>query len=491
MLELKILPYPLGRRIISIPEIIHNPFTKEVSFENNKNYSSLCPRGTPHLVSSIKGKIDTLVIKLPTEGEGIKKYNISNIFAELASKIKSIKTIIVIYHNNEFPETSDLYRTLQEQEISIILLKITEGKKLISWIQDIFYPVIYTTLEASNNTLGKQKCWVIGQKYSDDEKSLLTELLKTNKSTLDSHKLKNLIVRACPIPFNGGDILVDGSLVLVGKDSKSTTGLYQEWFGVTPIYIGFDDDITFEKQFPNNGEVASDGFIHKFQSKIFGTKQPFFHIDLFITLAGLNHKNEYLIVVGEPMFGFDFPKETPDDLFNFLHHWINKFKVIINNSIKDLKVTPSGHPIKIIRNPLVLTYEDDVLKTDTNMINTPIRNWFWTSYNNCLVQINGDSKKVWLPSYGGEQANYALADGTPKAMELDIQNKIASRMNYPIEKPITYGSWSELEKFDNWNKRIWESLNFDVCLLYNNYIPIALDNGSLNCITNCITRVTN
>lgn len=483
MLELKMLPYPLKVRIIQTTENVHNPYIN-TKLKHIPRYSQKCPEGTPHPVSSLKGKIEVLVVKLPKNSEGLKEYNILSIFAEIAKKIETLKTIIIIYHGQEFSETNHLYTLLEDINITVIPLKVAHGN-LTSWIQDIFYPVLFKN---SIHAIEKDKlCWVIGKKYSRDEKVILTKLLEQNQSALNINNLDNVVARASPVTFEGGDILIDDVLVLAGKDSKSKVDFYKKWLGVHPIYVGIDNTVKWNKYqlFPNDG-VMSDGFYHTFQKGIFGEKQPLFHIDLFITLAGLNEKKEYIIMVGEPMLDFQFSKKAPNDVFSFLYHWVNDFKVIINNSIQHLKKTQHGHPIKIVRNPLVLTYEDDILDANGNIYKTPTRKWFWTSYNNCLVQVVGDDKKVWLPSYGGKYSNYAEQE---KLLD-PIKNKIASSMNLSFDK-INYGNWSELEVYDLWNKRIWESLGFTACLLSNNYIPIALDNASLKCMTNCIKRIIN
>jgi hypothetical protein len=79
-----------------------------------------------------------------------------------------------------------------------------------------------------------------------------------------------------------------------------------------------------------------------------------------------------------------------------------------------------------------------------------IRTWYYATSNNCLVQIDGDGRDVWLPTYGHE-------------------------------------THEELANVDAEHKRIWESLGFTVHQL-GNFHPFALRLGALHCIKKYLAR---
>jgi len=468
-MELKMLPSSL--KIIKKSIIKSFDKLKEIG-----DFPSERPLGKAKMVSSAHGKIKTLLFVLPNNGQGPARYDIYKVFRELVSHMKTIKTFIVLHHGNEFKEEWGL-KLLNDYPNKIHPLKINPGDKLDIWIQDHFYPINYINNNEQHTYL------VAGKKISSHYKKIIYNLL-INPNGINTTRPTNNQLKFIdsPLPFEGGNILTGDDFVFVGEDSRynndtlHSTSDYKEWFGHSPIFI--KGEIPVMNSFP-----SSDGFVNLFP-KTQKYKQPLLHIDMFISLAGYNKEKEYIIVVGEPMLDPEFPSNVPNDLFDCVHNWLSEIKTAIESIIIMLKEQTSKK-FKIVRTPLVLTYKDDVI--EKNEIKK-VRHWFWATYNNCLVEIinakNGQqgSKKVWLPSYGG-----ATADYSNRYMKDKDREKIAKEMNCSALK-ITYGNWSNLSKYDDWNERVWKGLGFETFLLKKNYIPFVHRGGALNCITNCIER---
>jgi hypothetical protein len=156
-----------------------------------------------------------------------------------------------------------------------------------------------------------------------------------------------------------------------------------------------------------------------------GTRQPLFHIDMFISLVGRAESGRFKLLVGDPrmagaMVGSaGWPDSMPE-------------------AFDDIALQLSQRGFEIERNPLPLAYYDNH--------RTRERVWYFATYNNVIVQ--GDPPIVWLPSYG-------------------------------------HGRWKKFTRTDAANRAIWERNDYEVRLLPNCH-PIAMRHGGALCIAKCL-----
>jgi hypothetical protein len=160
-----------------------------------------------------------------------------------------------------------------------------------------------------------------------------------------------------------------------------------------------------------------------------GIAQPIFHIDMFLALAGRAPNGKYRLLVGSPSLADSILGRTTVE---------HSMSIIFNSIASNLAATG----FEVIRNPLPLTYVDDTVNR--------VRTWYFASSNNCLVQIDGASSTVWLPTYG-------------------------------------HGPWSELASTDDANASIWEGLGFEVKRLAD-FHPFAQNLGAVHCIKKYLER---
>lgn len=79
-----------------------------------------------------------------------------------------------------------------------------------------------------------------------------------------------------------------------------------------------------------------------------------------------------------------------------------------------------------------------------------VRHWYFASSNNAIVEIDGQGRTVWLPTYG-------------------------------------HGCWRDLEVTDRLNEGLWQELGFETRML-RNFHPFAMNLGAVHCMIQCLRR---
>ncbi len=234
-----------------------------------------------------------------------------------------------------------------------------------------------------------------------------------------------------PLSFQGGNVLIGDEFVLVGRDyldesvarilelgavdgfpyqgtatqrERATTALFRRTFDP-------DREFHFLRSTPRNR--AQDRVVRRNGERWLetvtggqGARQPIFHIDMFVSLAGRDRATgRYVVLVGDPARADELP-----------------------------------YMPALLRGPV------DGADAD---VAGEIR-WYHATSNNCLVQIDGTDRQVWLPTYG-------------------------------------HGDNAELQVVDREHQRVWEDLGFAVHLL-GDFHPFAMQMGALHCIKKYLAR---
>jgi hypothetical protein len=101
---------------------------------------------------------------------------------------------------------------------------------------------------------------------------------------------------------------------------------------------------------------------------------------------------------------------------------------------------------EVIRNPLPYTFYDEWDRDDGIWV----RRWYFATSNNALVEVAGDVRQVWLPTYG-------------------------------------YGAWEQMERTDKANAKVWADLGFTVRQLPD-FHPLAQWSGAVHCVKKYLRR---
>lgn len=267
-----------------------------------------------------------------------------------------------------------------------------------------------------------------------------------------------------PLYFEGGNMLVGDSFVLVGADYSNKTIKYlkkqvlrhdgtqsvaayvTELFGK---YLDHHRDFIFlaanrsvpiaeERSFDRNGVEWTEQHL---TGNVKNTVQPLFHIDMFITLVGRPVEGEpFEILVGDTrlaseVYGF---APVPTGIDEALNDIADNLALISD--------------FKVMRVPLPYIFHDQFsIKT---------RLWYFATYNNAIVQNcrhrpqDGESFVI-LPSYGDDQS-----------VDDELQR---------------------LATVDKFVAGVWRDLGFTPILIPK-LQPCAVRQGALHCMTKYLSR---
>jgi hypothetical protein len=427
----------------------------------------LPPGSDPQLVSSVYGKIDTIVFYLPGKQEFKvgRPYGYTNFLVELMQRMGALAPrhfMLVIEREYELPEA--LVQFLQEcierqgSTWSTIVIPFQQ-KTLSPWVQDAFLAIRYKVEQT-------YKTYLVESYMNTSSKEATKEFL-TASSNRDFHfQVSNL-------PFVGGNVLSSKRFTLIGLHDSCRELLDKigaRWLN-EPLIVLSSKPTAFTKKW-KRAQRTQDGVYNYYQAG--ADNQVLFHIDLFSTLAGRGarrRKVEYL-VIGEPCIGFEGWEEAPADIQELTTEIVEETASAIEVIVEDIRTKLNALNIrfKIVRCPLPLTYYDQQQSIDGQQRSA--RYWCWATYNNCLVEQYFDEedtriRRVYLPSYGSN-SNYAQHSG---------------------KDGKTYGDWTDLKKYDEQVKQLWEAqLDYEVTQLQTDYNPFIRYQGSLNCLTNVIKR---
>ncbi|WP_234497993.1 agmatine deiminase family protein [Vibrio maritimus] len=237
----------------------------------------------------------------------------------------------------------------------------------------------------------------------------------------------NIQVEVTKYHIEGGNILAGDNYVIVGSDylhynrkitgetDEQITSGFQELFGVENIiWLGFDNPVNFP--------------IDVFQ----GTYQPIFHIDMYITLGGKSENGRELIFVGDVNLAKSvLEQESPlveiASSFDKTAEWLSGY-------------SQNGIEFEVVRIPLDLWNISNSQGT-------------FLSYNNCIIEVFGEAKNVYVPSYS------SVAPGSINRRKLD--ETVAS---------------------------IFNEHGFNVTMLSGAYEELCKNGGSVHCITKVLDR---
>ncbi|MFT5645928.1 MAG: hypothetical protein ACI976_000604 [Aureispira sp.] len=474
MLKLKILPYPLNE--------VKKINSTDNNFNNNKifrfPYIESCFEKEDKLVPipSSKGRIKTLLFVLPKDRKLKSKFNFFPVLRELINKMPNVQFIII--HRGSELNLDPIFKVWLKNhpKVDLKLIKNSKGEEatdadLSIWAQDHFYPLQVISKDKSPTTT----YGMIG----NIDSNFLFSLERIVSFAPKDNIIPNFKLKQTNLAFEGGNILVGDDFMLVGANDYHPQA-YEKCFGIKTIFVKTSIPPPYIEYY-----TSKDKFLNKFPLPSDIKRQPIFHLDMFLTLVGFNaEKTKYTIVVGQPKLGVENLQDIDHEFYLVLNDWLTQMQASICSCINNLKNSFRDQlevELDIVSIPLVLTY-NDIVDLDTKK-----REWFWATYNNCLVEnieathTQKSSKKVWLPSYGSPASDFSK-----KEMSSNLRADI--RQHLRIGYPVIYGNWTYLEKYDQAGKYIWEALGFEVCLLEQSYIPFVRQYGSLNCFTNCIER---
>ncbi|MEA2194916.1 MAG: hypothetical protein QOG42_1350 [Solirubrobacteraceae bacterium] len=254
-----------------------------------------------------------------------------------------------------------------------------------------------------------------------------------------------------PLHFQGGNVLIGDDFFFIGIDYPLLT--FAEGILTAPTQAGEDDLLrevyrryldaartfvpvgtTLPVPAAARRELRLQGAAwveDVYAGNAPGTRQPIFHIDMFVSLAGRGADGRYRVLVGDPRAAAQLTNEPLQP---------HAMAPVFDDIARDL--TRRGYAVT--RTPLPLVYSDDA--------DARVRSWYFATSNNVLVHApEGARPTVFIPTY----AHGPFAD--------------------------------TLAATDRRNAEIWEGLGYDVVGL-GDFHPFAINLGAAHCIKKFLAR---
>ncbi|KAF3888950.1 MULTISPECIES: hypothetical protein [Nostocales] len=389
----------------------------------------------PKIVSTAHGPLKHILFCYPAYASG--EFSYKQVYEDLFRKLPKTTQFTILTHPSV---TNDLLAALDSTHASdrSTIVEAPDFLNFLVWAEDPYVVVQDTSTTEGTSFLVEPHVF----RRSGD--AAIAELVAeaTNLQSIQS-----------PLYFQGGNVLIGDDFVFIGTDYPEETKKLIEEVGniVVPedvenidefvknlyiktfdsnrqlIYIGTELPVPQPQERP----ITIDG--EEWTEEIYtgtGKKQPIFHIDMFISLAGRSSSGKYRLLVGSPTYADQILGQEPVD------HSLGEI-------FDDVAKTLEARGFEVIRNPMPLTYVD--------LVDIKVRTWYYATANNCLIEIDANSgNSVWLPTYG-------------------------------------HGDWADLAPIDAENKRIWEELDFKVYEL-TDFHPFVQNLGSVHCIKKYLER---
>jgi hypothetical protein len=254
-----------------------------------------------------------------------------------------------------------------------------------------------------------------------------------------------------PLHFQGGNVLVGDDFFFVGIDYPLLT--FEEGILTAPTQDGedallrevyrryLDAERTFvpvgttlpvpaaaRREFQLAGATWAEEL---YAGNEPGTRQPIFHIDMFVSLAGRGEDGRFRVLVGDPR---EAARLTGEPLQP------HAMAPVFDDIARDL----DRRGYAVTRSPLPLVYSDDE--------QARVRSWYFATSNNVLVHApDGARPTVFIPTY----AHGPFAD--------------------------------TLAATERRHAEIWAGLGYDVVAL-GDFHPFAINLGAAHCIKKYLAR---
>lgn len=454
---------------------------------------SLVTRKYGDLLSSVDGKIHSVLVAYPESSEDFKKGDcdtfFKKIFQPLVCSLEESKRVYILVEKDFLKTLEGVYsQEPTNQDIREILDFFTrrvdnlieiEYDNFNIWIQDHF---IVANCSRHKTTLLLKSIVVDGEQLNDK--------IGTNNVPVQIAKygVKDLLVevKTIPLQLQGGNMLVGEDFILIGESHRNLneklrehSDLLEEHFDCAEIFRGEKSDIIeavleTRKQRIYVGSANADAKINPnsigkwlrednyIDTNLFDSFQPIYHIDLMMALAGKNSEDKQRLVVSYPVNPF---RRNHDETILDVA-LIHPLRAKIAQAIEELE---KQRLFEIIPMPLPFIY--------TAKAPSYNKEWFPLSYCNCLVEKNNSySGNVWMPWYS----------------ELDEPRFFIDWEASENRNDKVFKNWkNKYSQFKSWNelaRKIWDDLDFNVLTPIRDSSRLAEKGGGIHCIVKTLKR---
>jgi hypothetical protein len=267
------------------------------------------------------------------------------------------------------------------------------------------------------------------------------------------------------VVFEGGNVLVGDDFILAGADSQYGFAGGPALDGDRRVFfVGTRSGIAGRRV--RFTEVGGRPVVEEIHAGT-GRRQPVFHLDAFVTLAGRGIDGRYRILLGDPRLAADLAcggrlpsgAEELAPAFDEIADWFAERPEfdVIRNPLPIIASQDSGL-LSWSRNSIAREFAgvdgvDDVLSSMTGrgLKTVAVRRWYFATQNSAITLEDADGQRiVLLPTYAN-------------------------------------GAWRYLAPAEQHNAEIWRSLGFRVIELAD-FHAFARRHGSAHCVFKVLAR---
>ena len=423
---------------------------------------------TPELVSSCDGSIDRILFCLPSWSAT--ESDLSSAYQSVVSALRVGTRFIVVHHESIRSSIEPWFAGAGHAPANVEFIPVANYVSLTDWAEDAYVSL----RDAKDGSHYLMEPWEF--KRAGD--ALIADVVEGATDIKASQ---------APLVFQGGNCLIGDTFWLLGKDYfADTLHLLQDDRPPIKVPAGGDPEAFVRKLFGKyvdarrklivigankpipigefRGTHEGADYFLDIAGNGAGTFQPIFHIDMFLTLLGVNSAGKFQVMVGSPALA-DARLGTTSPFG-------------LNDVYDGIAGALQAAGFAVIRNPLVhrpriggsFTLEDlkqlasergkEALAAAVKELSSGgavddtvvrVRDWYHITWNNCLVENSGAvGRHVYLPSFG-------------------------------------HGDNLDLKVLDDEMAALWTKLGFTVHLL-GDFSPFAARQGVVHCIKKYIAR---
>ncbi|OQX13170.1 MAG: hypothetical protein BWK73_12955 [Thiothrix lacustris] len=421
----------------------------------------------PRLVSSYAGSLDRILFTFPAYA--VNDAALASAYRSLIAALRPGTRFIVLHHKPDKATVESWFSAANHPPTNLTLIALPDYVGFTDWAEDAYVALS----DAADSSTYLMEPW----EFSRAADALIAESVQD---------YSDITASQAPLVFQGGNCLIGSDFWLLGKD----------YFADSVALVQADSPLTvppdvkpeaFVRQLfanyvdsgrrlitpgtkraipiaPFYGTVENGAYFLDMAVDGAGTFQPIFHIDMFITLIGVNASGSFDVLVGSPamadtLLGTNSPYALNPVYDDFAKQLAAEGFTVHRNPLVHRPTLGESFTIKELRdhgqqpgNETLL----DALKrlttagaTDNSSVT--VRTWHHITWNNCLVENSTVvGKHVYLPTFG-------------------------------------HGSNADLQPLDAHMQALWEQLGFSVHLL-GDFNAFASRQGVVHCIKKYLNR---
>ena len=422
----------------------------------------------PTLVSSFEGSIDRILFSFPSWAAGDPA--LVQAYRSVINSLRRGTRFVVVHHESAKKQIAPWFSSAGHRDGDVLFVAIPDYVSLTDWAEDAYVSV----KDGTDGSAYLMEPWEF--KRAGD--ALIADAVE---------EFAGIKAQQAPLIFQGGNCLIGSDFWLLGKDYFADT---VDLLGGPRPPVRVPDDVTPEefarqlfskyvdegrklvvvgtkKPIPIRDYVGTkDGrsYYLDIASGGAGTFQPIFHIDMFLTLVGVNAAGAFEVLVGDPsladkILGTKSPFALQDVYDDVAQSLTALGFAVTRNPLVHRGTVRNTTTLSELRNEasqpgyeaLMTAVKELAAAGASNATKVRVRDWHHITWNNCLVERSAaKGKHVYLPTFG-------------------------------------HGQNRDLKSIDAAMAKLWTSLDFTVHQL-GDFNKFAERQGVVHCIKKYLTR---